>query len=221
MKILRLFLLPFILAALLLGLYVQQGRGASQVEVPTTLAQGARPLSQVAVVAMEAVDNEAEIAREILRQGPGIAPRYAVPLAVRVAPGTHGTLETLDNGNLLWRLRVQSPKAVSLNLGFTTYGMPPGGSLYVYTPDYGAIRGPFTAADNEVHGELWTPLLFGDEQVIEVQLPADQWADLRLELTAVLHAFIEIGSVPESGSCNVDVVCPEGDTGATRFAPWP
>jgi hypothetical protein len=45
-------------------------------------------------------------------------------MPVDITPATHGTWELLPDGNELWRLRIASPGAVSLNLGFTRYGMP-------------------------------------------------------------------------------------------------
>jgi V8-like Glu-specific endopeptidase len=113
-------------------------------------------------------------------------------------------------------LRVSSPGALSLNLGFTRYVMPPGGLLFIYSPDYSTVIGPFTEVDNEVHGQLWTPLVPGEEIVIEVRLPAGAESRLELGLTWVNHGYREVGSAQDksgekSGSCNVDVVCSQGD----------
>ncbi len=125
----------------------------------TITAQDAQPLSNIATVTMPPVDNAALRAEDLLSAGPGVAPRFAVSLPVDITPDSHGTWETLADGTLVWRLRVQSPGALSLNLGFTEYDMPPGGSLRFYTPDQQIVRGPFTAADNEVHGQFWSPIM--------------------------------------------------------------
>ncbi len=79
----------------------------------------------------------------------------------------------------------------------------------------------FTSADNETHGELWTPIVRGDEIVVELNLPATKpgaSADYELEIGQINHAYRPFGvriETPEdaarSGSCNVDVVCPEGN----------
>ena len=159
---------------------------------PEPLAQGGGPLSEVEIVRMPAVDVQALLAED--KQRPKDAPlRFAQPIKVRLTPATNDTWETLDDGTLLWRLRIQSPGAVSLNLGFTTYFMPPGGRLFLYTPDYSTMVGPFTDQDNEEHGQLWTPILEGDEIVVEVQLPAEALPKLELELTSVNHGYKEFG----------------------------
>jgi len=178
---------------------------------PPELAQQAQPLETVPQVVMPPVDVAALLAEDVTRATQGLPPRFAQPIPVQIDPENSGLWEVLPDGSDLWRLRISAPKALSLNLGFTTYGMPDGGSLYLYTPDYQIIRGPFTAQDNELHGQLWSPILLGDEIVIEVKLPVGTRTLLRLELTSVNYGYSEIGQSPLSGMCNVDVVCPAGD----------
>jgi lysyl endopeptidase len=184
---------------------------AQQTPRPPELAPGAQPLDAVERLVVPPPDVANAKAEDAAREGRGEPPRFAMPLAVRVTPATDGTWEALPGDRLLWRLRVASPAALSLNLGFTRYQMPPGGTLWLYTPDYQVLRGPFTAADNEAHGQLWTPILEGQEVVVEVELPASEAAALSLELTSVNHGYRSFSSLEKSGSCNVDVVCPEGD----------
>lgn len=174
------------------------------------IAKSKTPLSDIQQVVMPLQDNEALLAAEMDRRGPGIAPRFAVNLATNITPKTHGDWEMLRNGNALWRLRIFSKNAKSLNLGFTKYNMPRGGSLILYSPDQQRVLGPFTPADNEEHEQLWTPVLEGEEMVIEVQVPAAQKLQLELELKYVNHDFIGFSEML-SGSCNLDVICGETD----------
>ena len=111
----------------------------------------------------------------------------------------------------MWRLKVSSDGATSLNFGFTKYHMPEGGTLFVYDADGSSVYGPFTSEDNEVHGQLWTPPVPGSEAVIEATLPADKVADLKLTLGSVNRGFIDLENADKSGSCNVDVICSQGD----------
>lgn len=50
--------------------------------------------------------------------------------------------------------------------------------------------------------------------VVEVQIAAKAAADLELELTSVNVGYKTFGEtlVDKSGACNIDVVCPEGDS---------
>ena len=92
---------------------------------------------------------------------------------MRVKPSTHGTWERLGDEGWLWRVRVSAPDAASINLGFSRYVMPPGGRLLVYAADgTGSIR-PFTERDNELHGELWTPVLLTDDRLSPRRVEAE------------------------------------------------
>ncbi|CAG0932122.1 Protease 1 [Thermoflexales bacterium] len=186
--------------------------------VPAVLAQNppppptARPLDQVAVLELPAVDVEALLAEDRIRASLDVPARFATALPVSVAPTQQGTWDELPAGGRLWRLRIHGEGARSLNLGFTRYQMPVGGELRLYAPDYHEIVGPFTSADNETHGQLWTPLIGGEELVLELRLPAGVPLP-ELELSVVNYGYnsLEGALAVYSGACNVDVVCPEGD----------
>jgi subtilisin-like proprotein convertase family protein len=176
------------------------------------IAPARTPVSDVELITMPYLDNEALLEAEMERRGPGIAPRFAENIEVDINPSTNGTWETLDNGSEVWRLRILSAEAHSINLGFSEYYMPQGGTLILYSPDKKRVMGPFTPSDNEVHDQLWTPIFEGDQLVIEVQLPAGMREELRLRLSYVNHDFIGFSNiVAMSGSCNLDVVCGEAD----------
>lgn len=171
-------------------------------------------LNQVPVLRLPAQDNAALLAAELAARAPGRAPHYAVPQTVDVSPANGGIWTDKGNGTSVWRLRVQSPGAESISLGFMEYWMPEKGELYLYRGGRKSpqIYGPFTPADNEVHNELWTQVIEGDDLVIEVQVPSAEKANLRLRLTTVLHDFLGFGANQSmSGSCNLDVVCAAAD----------
>ncbi len=180
---------------------------------PAEAVQEMRPLDEVETLIMPALETKTLVAESEQRVADGLTPRFAHPFRVQVTPKTSGTWEKLGQNRLLWRLRIVSPGARSLNLGFARYVMPPGGRLTLYTPDHDVVVGPFTAQDNEVHGQLWTPILAGDDVVVELSLPAEQLPHMELELTSVNHDYVELDAPRKSlsGSCHVDVICPEGD----------
>lgn len=150
-------------------------------------------------------DNAALLAAELASRQSGRAPRFATVLPVRITPQTHGRWDTA--GNLaVWRMRLYSATAYSLNLGFSQYQMPEGGQMLIYDPQQKKITGPFTPADNESHNELWTPIFQGDELVIEVQVPLRRKDELTLELNYINHDFLGFGQ-NNSGSCNLDIIC--------------
>lgn len=192
---------------------------AAEPPPPAGRTGGARPLSQVEQIDLPPVDNRALVAEEVRRAGPGVVPRFALPMALPLSPLTEGTWDTLSDGAMLWRVRLRSRGALSLNLGFERYVMPAGGRLLIYTPDYATIVGPFTEADNEAHGQLWTPIVQGDEVVVEVSLPSEAVSQLELVLGFVNHGYMYPGKAPVSGACNVDVAC-SADDGLPQVDPW-
>jgi len=157
----------------------------------------------------------------------GIRPiRFATPHAVDLTPNNAGDWDEIAGGNLVWRLRVESKDALSLNFGFSEFHLPEGARLLVYPEGLDRNANPeaihtFTAADNKPSGSLWTPIVPGDNALIEVVVPKSQASALKLRLTSVNHDYVGFGRLARegalaqtkgvSGSCNVDVVCPDGD----------
>lgn len=194
--------------ALLMCLSAYPLLNAQQYDV--RIASTRLPVEEVDQAVMPPLDNEALLQAELERRQPGVAPRFAKHIEVDISPEDRGAWETLPNGKSVWRLRVLSAGAHSINLGFTRYGMPEGGTLILYSPDKKRVMGPFTPADNEEHEQLWTPVFEGDELVIEVQLPTAKRSALQLRLSSVNHDFLGFAEVV-SGSCNLDVVCGGAD----------
>jgi subtilisin-like proprotein convertase family protein len=192
------------LAILLMGSWLTIGWAQS----PIALSQ--RQLGAVQQVVMPAQNNQLLLEEELNRRGPGIAPRFAVTMPVNITPETYGNWEQLPGGMSVWRLRLRSAGAHSINLGFTRYIMPERGSLILYSPDGKRMMGPFTPADNEEHGQLWTPIFEGDELVLEVQVPTPKRSELQLHLTSVNHDFLGFSEIV-SGSCHLDVICGAAD----------
>jgi len=140
----------------------------------------------------------------------GLPPRYAIPEAVSITPATRGTWESLPDGGMLWRLRILGREGTtSLNLGFSRFQMPPHGRLLLYSTDGKAALRPFTADDNEAHGQLWTPPVITDDLIVELTVPASEKDKVGLELTSINQGYRGFGTTPavKSGSCNLDVEC--------------
>lgn len=183
----------------------------------TTLVYGsahaALPAPAPDRISLPPVNIAAALKADELRAGPQPF-RFAVPHEVRITPLTHGRWQSLADGREQWQLELHSSGAHSLNLGFTAYVMPEGGSLVLRSAT-GQERGPYTHHHNNDAGQLWTPVLLGDRVHVIVTLPAGARDALVLELARVNHGFRGFGAktdnADKSGSCNIDVVCPDGD----------
>lgn len=114
--------------------------------------------------------------------------RFATSTEVHIEPAADGMWQTTDTDQI-WRLVIQSPKARSLSLGFTTFHLPAQGCLFIFSPDRRQVLGPYTAADNAEHGQLWTPVVEGEEVHIELSVPKDQISQLQLVLGSVNQGY--------------------------------
>ncbi len=197
---------------------LQARRGAP----PKSSAAQVRPLEEVRQWLLPAVEPAKMLAEDArlagdLKVGPL---RFALPVPLSISLEKQGTWERLADGGQLWRLRFSSAGATDLNFGFSRFWLPSGATLHVVSADGGYYEGPFDASDNHSHGQLWTPLVPGGSAHLELYLPPTVKSEPILELSQVATGYRDLldrgrsqvgGSVVRQGSCNVDVVCAEGD----------
>ncbi|MCZ7650030.1 MAG: trypsin-like peptidase domain-containing protein [Thermoanaerobaculia bacterium] len=208
----RLPLLPILIFVLAAAAAASEPR----VSPAASARPDAAPLAGVATWVAPPLDGARALAEDELRRVLGLPPHFAVAAPVRLAPERDGSWERLADGSRLWRLRLASPGARSLNLGFSRFRLPEGARLLLFSPDLARLAGPFTAADGDGHGELWTPAVPGDELVVELLLPPGA-GEAELEIAAVNRGYRDLGgAVDKSGSCNVDVACPVADPWAEQ-----
>ncbi|MBB5207932.1 putative Ig domain-containing protein [Chiayiivirga flava] len=140
--------------------------------------------------------------------------RFAIAHTNKIAPAQYGTWDEPSAGIKRWRLVLGSKDALSINLGFSRFQLPEGAELTLLNAAGKAEFRSFTAADNDKHGQLWTPLVKGDQVTVVLTVPAKAVDDVKLEIGSINHGYRGLGEIPwfaKSGACNVDVVCPEGD----------
>jgi lysyl endopeptidase len=141
--------------------------------------------------------------------------RFAVANDVAFTLKNSGTWQKLADGRL-WRLRLHSPGAVSHNLGITRYDMPRGAKLWIYDPDHKHVEGPYMTRHRSQHGSLWTPVIEGEEIVVEVFVPKGVRLPV-LEIRKANQGYRDFTkTIPgqgTAGTCEIDVICPVG-------APW-
>ena len=115
--------------------------------------------------------------------------RFATTTEISINPATYGRWESTVDDLQVWRLKIISPQALSLSLGFTSFDMPTGGCLFIYSPDHNQVLGPYTMEDNAEHGQLWTPTLDGEEVVIEVSVPERDVSRMQLVLGSINQGY--------------------------------
>ncbi len=195
-----------------IGTPVEAGRG-----LPPGLIQPVKTISEVARVEMPEIDLAAYRAEDAIRERSEIPSpfRFAATIAADITPAAAGTWENLGDGSSLWRLRIASPGALSLNLEFDRFELPAGAGLWLYDGNGTMVQGPYTRDNRNAEGGLWTALVLGDEIVVEYHQPAGAGSRTDLRIASVNHGYREFGeaeaAATKQGTCNIDVICPEGD----------
>jgi hypothetical protein len=189
---------------------------AKMYETPRSFSLNDKSQDQADRKILPNIDTERLLAEDLARRKDPQHPapqRFAVAVNSSYSLTNSGTWQTLADGRL-WLLRLQSPGAKSLNLGITRFDMPQGAKLWIYDPAHTQVEGPYTASHRSRLGSLWTPVIEGEEMVVEVFVP-----------TGVAQPVIEIGTVNQGyaslgksglfgtseGTCENDVVCSVGD----------
>lgn len=149
--------------------------------------------------------------------------RFGYPFQVDYSLDNSGTWTELPNGDMLWRLRIVSPGAYSINLIYGYYQVPKGARLFVYNEKKGAERkvlGAFTSINNKNDKMFATAPVPGDRIVLEYYEPADAPFPGKISIGTIVHAYRDLFNwdvakealgFGGSGSCNNNVNCPEGD----------
>lgn len=178
--------------------------------LPPSFGGDAKALETVDRLTLPAQDNQA-LARQADLESIdrfGVPERFAVPVATTARMDDRGTWESRADGSRLWRMRVSSPGALSLNIHFNQFELPSGARMWLYNRAGDHIQGPFDASNANARGGLWTPIVLGDETIVEVHVPAGAPTPI-VRLGSVQHAFRGLSG--KQGACNNDVICPEGD----------
>lgn len=180
-------------------------------EAPASFKSGDRSMQHVDRRVLRQIDRASLLAEDRqLEKSPRrqAAPvRFAVAENVTMTPDNAGTWHDAPEGRL-WRLRLHAPEALNLNLAFSRFELPAGAKLWLYDAAGRRVEGAFTARDRSHHGRLVTPIIEGDEVVVELFVP-----------NGASKPVLAIGSVNKGyrgiekahGACNNDVVCPEGN----------
>lgn len=187
------------------------------------ISYGGEPLSFSRTLAVEApttlmphVDVPSLMAEDEANSRSKIGPyRFAATLPVDLSLENSGAWTSFDNGDRLWRLRIESPRAYTLNVIFESFWMPPGASLFVYNDDRSWVMGEFNELNNETHGQFAIQPVPGDALTFEYYEPAHAPAGL-LRIGEVFHGYRDVygqaksAGTDASGACNINVNCPLG-----------
>ncbi len=132
--------------------------------------------------------------------------KFAKAINTFIQTQQDGVWEDIPGDISVWRTRIQSESAYSINLTFEDFQLPASAEMYIYDIHQRHVIGPITAADNDIHRQWWSPIIPHDEVIVEISVHTSEAAELKTNITQVNHDFSGFGAVM-SGSCNIDVIC--------------
>lgn len=144
--------------------------------------------------------------------------RYGAVIATALSSDEVGEWSALPGGELVWRLALSSPGALSLGVLFDRFELPAGGELYLYDPARANVLGAFSNAVRQENGMLAVQPLLGDELVLEYVQPAGVLARPVLRVGEVVHDYrgildrlaLDTPVGVDRAGCLVDINCPAG-----------
>ncbi|MBK6828306.1 MAG: pre-peptidase C-terminal domain-containing protein [Chitinophagaceae bacterium] len=160
-------------------------------------------------------------AKEIYAKGEMLPAGKIFP--VSYSPENSGVWTTLPNGDRVWRLLAEVPGAPATSLYFDNFYIPEGAVLYVYNAEKTHLIGSFGAHNNSAAKEFATEIVYTSEFVVEYYEKGNVKRPGSFTITGIANVY----NAPEppanirlqnpkccgfgtSGSCNVNVNCPEG-----------
>lgn len=120
----------------------------------------------------------------------------------------------------IWQVRIQAPGAQSLNFTFDQFDLPKGAQLFIWDVQGRDFLGAFDHRSNPRGGDFAVGLIQSDDVVIEVQCPVNTPFQPQVHLSEAVYGYRSIlpkleealrGPFGNSGACNVNVNCPEGE----------
>jgi len=175
-------------------------------------------INNLPVIIMEEFDIDKLIEEDKLPENRINKPlRFAKAFDVNINVKEEGLLEILPNNDKLWRLRIKSPGAYSLNLTFGEYVLPVGAKVFIFNKSKTHTIGAFTEKNNKQSKMLAIQTVEGDEIIIEYYEPSEVTMAGKLIISRVGHDYKGYdGRYGESQECNVDINCQAGDDWQTE-----
>ncbi|MBK6765168.1 MAG: carboxypeptidase-like regulatory domain-containing protein [bacterium] len=189
--------------------YAQVSQGGSPASLNVQL------LTQVATRSLPPVDHTALLAEDAT-ESKDVPFRFGYPHEVSYNLTNSGSWEDTKDGRV-WRLRIASSGAYSINVLYDQFDLPAGGQFFVYNDNHEYIIGAFTDANENPDGRFATQPVPGDAITLEYIEPYEAQGQGAISVMRVVHAYRNMFGRPDaldnfgdSGTCNNNVNCPEG-----------
>lgn len=144
-----------------------------------------------------------------------------------------GEWTTLPDGQQIWRLNITASEAIAITLYYSEFFIPDGGKLFIYNKERTHVIGAYTTETNPQPSSFATEFVAGDNIILEYVAPAGFTIDNTrntskenrplIKISGIGYGYnylnvsharsgkLQVGDLGESGSCHVNINCPEGD----------
>lgn len=192
--------------------------------IKAQISEGGFPISfnkynlqaDIPVKILPAINVQALLAEDEQNIDKAVPFRFGKDIDVYYNLMNSGIWETMDNEDRLWRLKIESPNAYSLNFICNQFFIPEGARLFVYSGDKSIVRGAYTSKNNNAQFSFANAPIASSSLVLEYFEPANVAGQGRINISKVIHGYRDTfaknrGPFGTSGSCNINVNCPLGD----------
>ena len=185
--------------------YAQLSNGGKPASLDMSLRKSGQLVSSVTLQSI----NPEQLKAEDFSYGTPF--RYGVvqDVAIDIKQGT----ETPAHNGTLWRYEISSAEAKSLKLVFSTFDIPQGANLFIYSPDYSLIYGAFTEENASDDGSFVIADFPSSTLIIEYFEPFSPQFSGVVILEKVGLAYRDLNEMIEQNSLGeefIDVNCGEG-----------
>ncbi len=200
------------------GLFAQIGRGGE----PLSFKHGDKLSTTIDYIQLGQPDMDVIHSEDAAFQKNGDIYMIGRMLDVNASIENSGTWDILDNGVRVWRLKISVPGAKALALYYDHFYLPEGVQMFVYNENRKHVIGSFDNRNNPRFGNTFsTSIIEGEVSYIElIVMPEAETPTIEIGDVCYIYRDVEglVGRYRDikppdfgsSGSCEVNVNCPEG-----------
>ncbi len=143
--------------------------------------------------------------------------RFAHPFQVHISPKENGVWLSAENSRQVWKVKIRSENAKSINLIFEEFQLPEKARLFIYSEKNNQTLGAFTSLNNKPGGKFAVSPVAGDEIIVQYEIPDEIKNRNNFVITQVNHDFEGVLKDERrplnklAGACNVDINCAAGN----------
>ncbi len=123
----------------------------------------------------------------------------------------------IENDFAFCKYTIKVAGALSSSINFDDFFLPVYTEMYIYNKNGEMITGVITEKENNVN-KIWGSWVYhGDLITIEIKTPANTFKELKLHANNIaygykeVYKYIKVGGFGQSGTCNINVICPLGN----------